>query len=166
MCSGTPMSGKIPPPLTEVIIFYSHLCALPPSCPPSCHCSSPPLSHLDCSYTWSSSYRPIISVYFLSSSALPSFLAIVFAPHLLVRFHCHGKIQFRVNPPPLYSEVTLPNEEKPVSSFLNDILLDIVGAHRNRAEYTNPGLAWEPLQRMPSKNQFSITEETISLWSF
>lgn len=44
------------------------------------------------------------------------------ASHLLIPFHCPSQIQFRVNPPPLCSEVTLTNDEESMSSVLDGTL--------------------------------------------
>lgn len=149
MCSGTPMSGQDPAlsvPLRNKGYYFllssQRLIAPLPSCPPPHHCSPlfsfcPPLS--TCPHIWIAPIRraPLILYHLpLFILFLLSFFTILSTCHLIIPSHCRGRILFRVNPPPLYSEVTLPNEEEPMSSVLADILLSIGEVQRNKSRLT------------------------------
>lgn len=108
----------------KVIIFPSHLgvwlLLYHPVLPPSSLLLFSARSH-SCSYSmglllYSSS--SVISL--LYSSPLFFFVHfIISTSHLLhIPFHYHGQIHLRVNPPPLCSEVTLPNDEESMSFVL------------------------------------------------
>lgn len=127
----------------KVIISRSHLGAwlllYRPVLPlVTAHPSSPfvlPLSYLLSRLDTILHSHPLSSP-FISSPPLLSFITTLSTCHPLIPFHCHGQIQFRVNPPPLCSEVTLPNEEEPMSSVLDDILLCIGEVQRNKSRLT------------------------------